>query len=157
MIDKCFTVSFFGHRVISDYADIEKRLEKIVRRILNENEYTEFLVGREGEFDILVSSVIRRVVKSCRYGNSSLILVMPYMKSEYRNNERSFHDYYDEIEVCQESEKVHFKSAITVRNMTMIKRSDLVICCIEHEYGGAYTAMKYAEKQSIEVINIKVP
>lgn len=152
-----FTVSFFGHRIISNAIDVEKRLEKIVRRILHEKEYTEFLVGREGEFDILVSSVIRRVVKSCGYGNSSLILVMPYMKSEYRNNESSFHDYYDEIEVYLQSEKVHFKSAITVRNRAMIKRSDLVICCIEHEYGGAYTAVKYAEKQSIKVINIKVP
>lgn len=153
----CFTVSFFGHRIISNAIDVEKRLEKIIRRILHEKEYTEFLVGREGEFDILVSSVIRRVVKSCSYGNSSLVLVLPYMKAEYRNNESSFHDYYDEIEICSESEKAHFKSAITIRNKTMVNRSELVICCIEHEYGGAYKAVEYAKKQSINVINIKVP
>lgn len=152
-----FTVSFFGHRIIDNSIEIEKRLEKIVRRILHEKEYTEFLVGREGEFDILVSSVIRRVVRSCEYGNSSLILVRPYMKAEYRNNERSFHDYYDEIEICPQAEKSHFKFAITVRNRAMIKRSDLVICCIEHEYGGAYKAVKYAGKHGIEVINIRVP
>lgn len=152
-----FTVSFFGHRIIDNSIEIEKRLEKIVRRILNEKEYTEFLVGREGEFDILVSSVIRRVVRSCGYGNSSLILVMPYMKAEYRNNERSFHDYYDEIEICPQAEKSYFKSAIMTRNRDMVRRSDLVICCIEHEYGGAYTAVRYAGKQGVEVINIKVP
>lgn len=157
MIGKCFTVSFFGHRIISNAIETEKRLEEIIRRILKENEYTEFFVGREGEFDIIVSSVIRRVVKSCDYGNSSLVLVMPYMKAEYRNNEQNFFDYYDEIEVCQQSEKVHFKSAITIRNKVMIDRSDLVISCIEHEYGGAYIAVKYAQKQNIDIINIKVP
>lgn len=154
---KCFTVSFFGHRIINNAIETEKRLEEIIRRILKENEYTEFLVGREGEFDIIVSSIIRRVVKPCDYGNSSLILVMPYMKAEYRNNERSFLDYYDGIEVCPQSEKAHFKSAITIRNKVMIDRSDLVICCIEHKYGGAYTAVKYAQKQNIDIINIKVP
>ncbi len=154
---KTFTVSFFGHRIMSNAIDVEKRLEKIIRRILHEKEYTEFLVGREGEFDILVSSVIRRTVKSCGYGNSSLVLVLPYMKAEYRNNESSFHDYYDEIEICSESEKAHFKSAIMIRNKTMVNRSELVICCIEHEYGGAYKAVKYAEQQNIDIINIKVP
>lgn len=154
---KTFTVSFFGHRTINNAIDVEKRLEKIICRILHEKEYTEFLVGREGEFDILVSSVIRRTVKLCGYENSSLVLVMPYMKAEYRNNECSFHDYYDEIEICSESEKAHFKSAITIRNKSMIDRSDLVVCCIEHEYGGAYTAVEYAKKQNIDIINIKVP
>lgn len=151
-----FTVSFFGHRTVEDFIGTEKRLEKIIRRILHEKEYTEFLVGRDGEFDVLASSVIRRVVKSCGYGNSSLILVMPYMKAEYLQNKQSFHDYYDEIEICQQSERVHFKSAFAVRNRTMVDRSDLVVCCIEHDYGGAFNAVKYAEKLGIEIINIKV-
>ena len=37
------------------------------------------------------------------------------MKAEYRDNEQSYLDYYDEVEICADSSKVHCKSAIQVR------------------------------------------
>ena len=46
------------------------------------NEYIEFLVGRDGEFDQLVSSTIRRCKRTIRDDNSSLVLVLPYMTAE---------------------------------------------------------------------------
>ena len=61
-----YTVSFFGHRVIADPLMIEQRLETLIRKLLKEKEYVEFLVGRDGEFDQLVSSVIRRCKRSVR-------------------------------------------------------------------------------------------
>jgi hypothetical protein len=149
-----YTVSFFGHREISQPFLIEDRLEKLVRQIINQKEYVEFLVGRDGEFDQLAASVIRKVKKDCDYGNAMLILVLPYMKAEYRDNEQSFLDYYDEVEVCSESSSAHFKAAIKIRNQHMAERSYLVICCIERKSGGAYTAVRYAEKNGIEVINL---
>ena len=36
----------------------------------------------------------------------------------------------------------------------MIDRSDLVIFCVSKNSGGAYTSMKYAEKQRSRFINI---
>ena len=36
----------------------------------------------------------------------------------------------------------------------MIDRSQLLICYVEHNKGGAYTAMKYAEKLGSEIINL---
>ena len=39
-----YTVSFFGHRVIEDPLLIEQRLETLIRRLLKEKEYVEFLV-----------------------------------------------------------------------------------------------------------------
>ena len=36
------------------------------------------------------------------------------------------------------------KSAITLRNRWMVEKSDVVICYLERERGGAYAAMKYA-------------
>ena len=47
------TVSFFGHRIIDNALEIEKRLEQLIRTLLREHEYIEFLVGRDGEFDQL--------------------------------------------------------------------------------------------------------
>ena len=40
-----YTVSFFGHRVIEDPLLIEQHLETLIRRLLKEKEYVEFLVG----------------------------------------------------------------------------------------------------------------
>lgn len=56
-----FTVSFFGHKTISNALAVEAKLEKIIRNLILSKEYVELLVGRAGEFDILTASVIRRV------------------------------------------------------------------------------------------------
>ena len=55
-----FTVSFFGHRKVSQFSLVEERLEAVIQRLLEEKEYVEFLVGRSGEFDQLASSAVRR-------------------------------------------------------------------------------------------------
>ena len=149
-----FTVSFFGHRCLNDSLLVEKKLEAIIRHLITTKEYVEFLVGRDGEFDQLVSSTVRRCKREIRDDNSSLVLVLPYKTAEYRNNEESFHKYYDEVEVCAASAEKHFKSAHQTRNRSMVDRSQLVIVCIEHESGGAYTTMRYAERHNVQVINL---
>lgn len=151
---KLFAVSFFGHRQVDDPFLIERQLESIIRELLLTKEYVEFLVGRDGEFDQLVSSTVRRCKRTIRDDNSSLVLVLPYMTAEYRNNEESFHEYYDEIEICLESVEKHFKSAHQVRNRSMVDRSDLVIFCIEHNSGGAYQTMQYAKKADAKIMNL---
>ena len=149
-----FTVSFFGHRCLNDSLLVEKKLEATIRHLITTKEYVEFLVGRDGEFDQLVSSTVRRCKREIRDDNSSLVLVLPYETAEYRNNEESFHEYYDEVEVCAASAEKHFKSAHQTRNRSMVDRSQLVIVCIEHESGGAYTTMRYAERHNVQVINL---
>ena len=139
---RTFTVSFFGHRQIEAPFQVEARLEKLVSRLLQQNEFVEFLVGREGEFDQLVSSTIRRCKRNIRDDNSALVWVMPYPTAEYRDNENSFLDYYDEIEVCEQAAAAHYKSAFQIRNREMVDRSDLIVCYIERENGGAWQTVK---------------
>ena len=55
-----FSVSFFGHRQVETPFFIEKELEKIIQELLTTKGFVEFLVGRDGEFDQLVSSTVRR-------------------------------------------------------------------------------------------------
>ena len=146
-----YTVSFFGHREVEGASDIENRLDWLLHDLITQKQYVEFLIGRDGEFDLLVASAIRRAVKQYGGGNTSLILVLPYMKAEYRNNEQNYLNYYDEVEICAESSKAHYKSAIQVRNRCMVDRSDLVVCCIQHKSGGAYKTIKYALKHDKSV------
>ena len=92
-----YTVCFFGHREIDNPLEVEEQLYDIVLHLLESKEYVEFLVGRNGEFDQLVSSTVPRVKRNYRDDNSALMLVLPYLTAEYENNHQSFHEYYDEI------------------------------------------------------------
>ena len=149
-----YTVSFFGHRYIERGTEIENRLDKLLHDLITQKEYVDFLIGRDGEFDLLASAAIKRAIRSYGYGNTHFTLILPYMKAEYRDNEKEYLDYYDEVDVCYESSIAHPKGAIQIRNRSMIDRSDLVVCCVQHYSGGAYRALQYAEKQGKQIINI---
>ena len=75
-------------------------MEALVHALLLEKEYVEFLVGRDGDFDQIVSSAVKRQQRLVRDDNSSLIWILPYPTAELRNNMENFETYYDEIEIC---------------------------------------------------------
>ncbi len=51
-----YTVSFFGHRLVERASEIEVRLEILLHDLITQKQYVEFLVGRDGEFDLLAAS-----------------------------------------------------------------------------------------------------
>ena len=149
-----YTVSFFGHRKIDDPLTVDRRLDALIRRLLLEEAYVEFLVGRDGDFDQLVSSAIHRAKRTIRDDNSSLVWVLPYVTAEYRDHAESFYEYYDEVEICEAAAGSHYKAAFQARNQSMVDRSDLCVFCVDHNSGGAYQTMRYAKKQGIPYINL---
>jgi len=122
--------------------------------LLNSHEYVDFLIGRDGDFDQIVSSTVKRMKRAIRDDNSSLTWALPYPTAELENNHEDYENYYDNIEICEESCNAHFKGAIQMRNKSMVDRADLVVCFIDHSSGGAYQTVKYAEKQNKKIINI---
>ena len=149
-----YTVAFFGHRYIDNFSRAETGVESIVRDLLNSHEYVDFLIGRDGDFDQIVSSTVKRMKRAIRDDNSSLTWALPYPTAELENNHEDYENYYDNIEICEESYNAHFKGAIQMRNKSMVDRADLVVCFIDHSSGGAYQTVKYAEKQNKKIINI---
>lgn len=149
-----YTVSFFGHRHVEYSSEIESRLEKLLYEFITQKEYVDFLIGRDGDFDILASSAIKRAIHKYEYGNTHFTLVLPYQRAEYRDNEQSYLQYYDEVEICTDSANAHPKSAIQVRNHNIVDRSDLVVCFIQHKSGGAYKTIQYAKNQGKRIINL---
>ena len=148
-----YTVSFFGHRYIDNPFPIEKTLDELIGSLLRSKEYVEFLVGRNGDFDQLVSSAIRRCKREIREDNSAHVWVLPYVTADYRDNEEDYRMYYDEIEVFDSTGK-HFKAAFQARNRNMVDRADLVVFCVERKEGGAYQTMRYAIQQGKQYINL---
>ena len=151
---RLYTVSFFGHRIIEDFNRAEIKAEALIRDLILQKEYVEFLVGRGGDFDQIVSSTVKLLQRRIRADNSSLVWVLPYPTAELRNHEKSFRDYYDEIEICDAAENSHPKRAYQIRNRQLVERSDLVVFYVEHNSGGAYQTMRYAQKQGEQIVNL---
>lgn len=145
-----YRVAFFGHRRIYNIREIEEKLVPILKELILTKEYVEFYIGRNGDFDEFVASVIKRVQKQLDRDNNVMILTLPYTVKyiEYYEN------YYDEIVIPEAIGKAHPKAAITLRNRWMVDNADLVIAYIEHKEGGAYSAVKYAKKLNKKVVNI---
>lgn len=149
-----YTISLFGHRSLLNPLSAEEHLEREVYKILKSHSYVNFLIGRTGEFDLMAALAIRRVMRTYSRINCSLTLVLPYQNKIIEQNKNSFLNLYDEIEICPESTGSYYNSAFQVRNQNMVDRSDLVLCCIEHESGGAYQAVRYANQQQCQIINL---
>lgn len=149
-----YTVSFFVHRYIERGTEIEERLDKLLHDLITQKEYVDFLIGWNGNFDLLASAAIKRAVRSYNYGNTHFTLVLPYMKTEYRANEKEYLDYLMKSRCVlnrpKRTRSLLSKSAIGA----MIDRSDLVVCCIQHKSGVAYRTIQYAEKQGKKIVNL---
>lgn len=149
-----YTVSFFGHRRIYNQLRLDQALDSLILELLREHSYVEFLVGRDGDFDQLVSSAIKRCQRAFGNHNSSHTWVMPYPTSFFRDNEEACYAYYDEIEICEASSAKHFKAAFQSRNRDMLDRSDFAVFYVEANEGGAYQTLQYAIQQGKEYINL---
>lgn len=133
---------------------VEQKLEQVVCKWIREKEYVEFLVGRNGEFDQMAASTIRRCKRMAWDDNNALVCVLPYETAEFRNNKQAFEAYYDAVEICDSSAEVYFKSALQERNKSMINRSDAVVFCVQHTCGRAWQSMKYAKKLGKPYVNM---
>lgn len=149
-----YTVAFFGHRYIDNPLRVEELLEEQIRKLIDKNEYVEFLVGHNGDFDRCVSSAVLRVRKNYRDDNSSLVLMLPYATAEYLNNEEYFHRFYTDVEISYKASKAYPKSAIQIRNREIVDRSDLIVFYLEQDFGGAYQTYQYAIKQKKDIIKL---
>jgi len=149
-----YNVSFFGHRTIENKEEVESKLEQMIDNILDSNDYIRFLVGCEGEFDLLVAPTIHRCRKKSGNYNNELVVIMPYVRKEYLNNQKSFYQTYNFIEICSSSASAYYKQSIVIRNQKMVDRSDLVVCYVLRNSGGAYKTISYAKKLNRKIINL---
>lgn len=149
-MDEIYRVSLFGHREIYDLRAIEEKLSPILANLLRTKQFVELRVGRNGEFDEYAASVIKRVQKEIGKDNNVLILVLPYTVKDMEYYEA----YYDEMMIPECIGKAHPKQAITLRNRWLVETADLVIAYVERESGGAYKALRYAEKLNKKTINL---
>ena len=106
LLDEIYRASMIGHRIVEEF-DIEEKLYDLFCNMLHTKEYLEFYLGRNGDFDTMAASVIKRLQKEFSDDNSVMILVLPYPVKDFEYYE----EYYDEIVIPKELYGVHPKVA----------------------------------------------
>ena len=147
---KPYRVVLFGHRDLREQRMVEERLFPLLGDLIRTKPFVEICVGRNGEFDVFAASVVKRAQKIFGEENSEMTLVLPYTQKDLLYYER----YYDNVIVPDCARTRHPKGAITKRNQWMVETCDLLICYVERQRGGAWSAMKYAEKIGKRIINL---
>ena len=122
-----YQVSFIGHRVVDEHRQVADELDTVLSMLLEKHEYIEFYVGKNGEFDELAASAVRRL-KSEWSAFCSLTLVLPYEIANLDLIEKS----YDEV-IMPNDYKCHYKAAIEKRNRWLAENCDLMIGYIKRE------------------------
>ena len=146
-----YRISFIGHREIYG-CNWENRLAKIITEAIRSNDVVELYIGRNGDFDIMAASVIKRIQRNFDKHKSSLNLVLSYRVNDIEYYEK----YYDDI-IFPLDTNTHPKAAITKRNQWMIDNSDLLVAYVDpNRKGGALAAFQYAQKQGVEIINLAI-
>ena len=71
-----YTIVLLGHRDVSSYKKLERRLFSILHKLIITKPFLEIYIGRNGEFDIYAASIVKRAQKAFGSENSELTLVM---------------------------------------------------------------------------------
>ncbi len=146
-VKKC---CFIGHRqVLAE--NINEKLSAAISKEIS-NGCNTFIMGTHGEFDRLSLNAcrnLRNIYKDIR--------IEVAITSVNAINRLSYYNPYPDVEtVMYQIEEAHFKRQITLSNRLMIDNCDVLICYVNTaEYqSGAKTAMRYAEKQGLKIINL---
>lgn len=138
------TVVFIGHGTV--YRLDEDKLKNVIKTAID-NGADLFLNGGMGDFDYICA----RIVKSLQneYPQIRSELVIPYLTFKPRSM-----DCFDSSVYPDGFEKYHFKAAIIARNKWMVNQSQIAICYVDHDWGGAIKTFEYAVKKGLAINNI---
>lgn len=136
----------FGHREI--FNDISEDVYNVVMNEINAG-IEIFYCGCMGSFDNSFAYAVSKAKKN--NPNIKLICVKPYMTKELNYLRYYYEELYDDIIIPSEIKGCHYKSAITLRNKWMVDLCDSVIFYLKREYGGTYTAYKYAKRKNKKI------
>ena len=139
---------FFGHRLVLDEEKIKAKLQKTVRDLIQKGVDT-FWLGGYGEFDALAEQVTLDLKHEFPHIQRVFALAyLPKNKEDYLYMEKlyDFMFYPEGVEVGPK------KFAITRRNKYLAEHADIVVAYVTGESGGAYQALKYAQKLNKKII-----
>jgi len=143
-------VCCFGHRNV--YSNISDALTSVIEALITNENATTFMTGGMGEFNGQFATTVRGLQR--RHPDIELLLVKPYFSNELNFNKEYYKIMYNNVVIPDAVAGVHHKSAIKKRNRWMAENSDFIIGFVYRDFGGAYDAVKYANKLGKRVFNL---
>ena len=137
-------VTFFGHK------DTQKSIETVLRAnlidLIENYGATEFYVGNNGKFDVMVYRQLEELSQIYPITYSIVLAYLPVEKNKYFDFTNTI--YPEGIETVPK------RFAISRRNKWMIQRADVVVTYVTNYFGGAYQFKSIAEKEGKRIIEL---
>ena len=140
--------AFFGH---SDFFFDNYQKDCFLKMLEDslDTSPAEFYIGGYGGFDTFARNCCLEFKKV--HEDAKVILVTPYIT--LNKNLEAFSKECDEV-LYPSLESVPPRYAISARNRWMADKADIVICYVNHAWGGAYAACKYCVTKGKKLINL---
>lgn len=152
-INKARTCAVTGHRAVSKSINIDK-LKKTFLTLLSGG-YDTFLVGMALGFDTICFGVLEDIRKK---ENIKIYACVPCLSQSYKYNKKQKEEYDRMLSVADEvlliSEE-YSKDCMQKRNKFMVDNCSVVVAYLNRNFGGTVNTVKYAEKNSVPVINVE--
>ena len=144
-------VTFFGHSEFLKTEECAQRMLELLGERVGDHP-AEMYLGGYGNYDDFAYECCKRYKKM--HPHISLVLVTPYLTDSYQRNHLKLQEKRYDCVLYPGIEDKPKKYAITYRNRYMIEQADFVIAYISHNFGGAYTAYRYAKRKGKTVFNL---
>ena len=146
-------ITFLGHSSFRGSKEYEQRIIDFLEEKIDDQP-AEIYLGGYGGFDDFAYECCK-IFKE-KHPSVSLIFVTPYLTVEYQKNHLNYQKTrYDAI-LYPDIEDKPPRFAIIYRNRFMVERADYIISYVNHDWGGAYTAYKYAKKIGKRILNLGI-
>ena len=139
------TATFIGHARC--YGLSEALVEAEIRKLI-EGGVDHFLCGGKGDFDGICAKIVHDL--KAEYPNIVSELVLPYPGFQPFDPER-----YDCFLAPEGYETWNYKAVYEKRNRYMLEHSDVALCYVVHEWGGAAKTLRVAKRLGLPVIEMK--
>lgn len=165
-IEKTKTVCFSGHRTeklpkcTEELEHLRDMLREQIDKAITDG-YDTFIFGVCEGFDLMAAQMIlyrKRVIKLGDPPNIKLIAAVPYEEQPKDWSEDDRNLYFETLALCDEviTLSTHYRRGIFYeRNRFMVDNSTRLICYCKTSKGGTKYTLDYAEKQGLEIINLK--
>jgi len=137
-------ITFCGHSKLIEQNTIRAHLTRELRTLLEHGNH-KFYLGGYGDFDLLAAKVLYELKQE--YPETESILILSYLD---RKVDASLYD----STIYPPLENVPKRYAISQRNKWMVEQADMVIACVDHDWGGASKTLEYAVKKGLRIINL---
>lgn len=136
------TVTFCGHSHVSDAAELNEWLDKVLDQLIAEGS-DRFYLGGYGDFDRMAAEAVK--AKKAEKTDIEMALVTAYLGRQADGESYDYMIYPTLKDVTQ-------RSAIPKRNEWMVDSADVVVAYVTHEWGGAAKTLEYARRCGKRVI-----